>query len=73
MLLHSAMSPCRSVLAAVSDRLPAGLPSQQPHFGTRAAQGFLERAAAVLRDAAPPVVREDLSGAEAAGRQGECR
>ena len=60
----------RSVLKTISGRLPSAMPPQQPHFGTRSAQGFLERAAVALRDATPSVVREDLSGAEAAGRQG---
>ena len=60
-----------SALRSVSARVPAVLQPQQPHFGTRAAKGFLEHAAAALRDAAPAAVRDDLSGAEAAGRQGD--
>jgi hypothetical protein len=58
------------MLESISGRMPSVLPPQQPHFGTRAARDFLNRVAAALRDATPPLVREDLSGAEAAGRQG---
>ena len=53
--------PARSVLQLGGD---------EPHFGTRAAESFLQRAAATLLEAVPQVVREDFQGVESVGRHG---